>query len=220
MKKIVNKISILLVAVLLTLSCSKTEVVQTDTLEERIAKDASLKKSIDAATELYSNLYRTYINNSDQYNAELQGIIERINNKTATDADYARVEAITGTSYDEFVGGIKKFATSLAELNNQYPELSKMKASDLQTTFENAIKLNPELQGSLGVSAVVNGRVEACPLRDICNLAVALTKLFAGDPICAAIGVTTIPVVGGLLCSIVLNIGSAILVGICNALPC
>jgi len=109
---------------------------------------------------------------------------------------------------------------SLNDLNKAFPELSEMKQAELQATLTKAIELNPELRNSLGKSIVVNGRTEACPLRDICNLAVTLTKLFAGDAICVAINVTTIPVIGGLLCTLVLNIGAGLLTTICNALPC
>ncbi|QQR96804.1 MAG: hypothetical protein IPK18_07705 [Sphingobacteriales bacterium] len=153
-------------------------------------------------------------------NNELETLATKINNKTATAADYDKVEQIVGVPYDEFIVKVRDFALALNDLNKAYPELSKMKQADVQATLTKAIELNPELKNSLGNSLVINGRTEACPLRDICNLAVTLTKLFAGDAICLAINVTTVPVVGGLLCSLVLNIGAGLLTAICNALPC
>lgn len=218
MKKLFNRITILLALVMMAGACEKAVKIQ-PSLEERISNDANLRKAIDNATDLYSSLSRTYVDNP-QLNTELEALATKINNKTATSKDYDRVQEIVGLSYDNFVGKIRNFALALNDLNESYPELSKMNQADLQKTLTSAIELNPELRNSLGKSLVINGKTEACPLRDICNLAVGLTKLFAGDAICAAINVTTIPVVGGLLCSLVLNLGAGLLTAICNALPC
>lgn len=219
MKKVFSKISIVLLSAMLFFSCSKTDVTSSETLEEKISNNASLRKAIDKAVDLYTGVSRTYINNPN-LNNELETLATKINNKTATAADYDKVEQIVGVPYDEFIVKVRDFALALNDLNKAYPELSKMKQADVQATLTKAIELNPELKNSLGNSLVINGRTEACPLRDICNLAVTLTKLFAGDAICLAINVTTVPVVGGLLCSLVLNIGAGLLTAICNALPC
>lgn len=219
MKSIFNKLTLIIVSVIMLSSCSKTEKLATETLEERISKDVSLRMAVDNAVSLYTTVSRTYINNP-QMSEELEILATKINNKTATSNDYKRVEEIVGVPYDVFIGKLKDFALSLHELNKKYPELSKMKQASLQATLTKAIDLNPTLKNSLGNSLLINGRTEACPLRDICNLAVVLTKIFAGDAICLAINVTTIPVVGGLLCSLVINVGAGLLTAICNALPC
>lgn len=219
MKRLFNKMAIVFAVVLFTGSCSKENKLAPATLEEKIAKDASLKQAIESATDLYQSLSKTYVQNPAE-SAELEQLAAKINNKTATAQDFSRVQQITGVSYDVFIGKIRNFALALNNLNKSYPELSKMKQQDLQKTLSKAIELNPELKNSLGKATVINGRTEACPLRDICNLAVTLTKLFAGDAICTAISVTTIPVVGGLLCSLVLSLGAGLLTAICNALPC
>jgi hypothetical protein len=219
MKSIFNKLTLIIVSVIMLSSCSKTEKLATETLEERISKDVSLRMAVDNAVSLYTTVSRTYINNP-QMSEELEILATKINNKTATSNDYKRVEEIVGVPYDVFIGKLKDFALSLHELNKKYPELSKMKQASLQATLTKAIDLNPTLKNSLGNNLLINGRTEACPLRDICNLAVVLTKIFAGDAICLAINVTTIPVVGGLLCSLVINIGAGLLTAICNALPC
>jgi hypothetical protein len=219
MKSIFNKLTLIIVSVIMLSSCSKTEKLATETLEERISKDVSLRMAVDNAVSLYTTVSRTYINNP-QMSEELEILATKINNKTATSNDYKRVEEIVGVPYDVFIGKLKDFALSLHELNKKYPELSKMKQASLQATLTKAIDLNPTLKNSLGNNLLINGRTEACPLRDICNLAVVLTKIFAGDAICLAINVTTIPVVGGLLCSLVINVGAGLLTAICNALPC
>ena len=219
MKKVYQIISIVLLGAIVFVSCSKTDKIVNESLEQRISKDATLRKAVDNAVNLYSGVSRAYINNPT-LNNELEVLATKINNKTATSTDYDRIEQIVGVPYDDFITKIKDFALALNDLNIKYPELSKMKQAELQATLTKAIDLNPELKNSLGKSIVINGRTEACPLRDICNLAVTLTRLFAGEAICLAINVTTIPVVGGLLCSLVLSIGAGLLTAICNALPC
>ncbi len=218
MKKLFNRLAIFLAVILFTGACSKESNLK-PTLEDRISQDVNLKKAIDNATDLYTSLSREYVQTAAQ-NSELELLANKINNKTATAADYARVQQIVGMPYDEFIGKVRNFALSLNDLAKSNPELAKMDAAQAQKVLTKAIDSNPELRSSLGKTLVINGKAEKCPLRDICNLAVTLTKMFAGDAICVAINVTTIPVVGGLLCSLVLNLGAGLLTAICNALPC
>lgn len=220
-KQIILFSSALLIAVTFFVACQKAtpDVAKTHSLSERIGHDVAFAKTIESATNLYTSTSGGSLNNSASI-AELQIIIAKVNNKTATSGDYARAESILGLPYDEFIKKLQDFGISLNDLSKKFPELSKMNKTDMQNTFTEAIKLNPELQNSLGNSVAINGRITACPLRDICNLAVQLTNIFGGSAICAAINVTTIPVIGGLLCTLILNIGVSILTGICNALPC
>lgn len=202
-------------------SCSKSNpaAVTPPSLESRLANDQAFKNTLTAAADLGMNLNITSLNN-DANIAELQQIAARINNKMASTQDYARIQEITGVSYNDFVAKLQTFGNSLNELSKKYPELSKMKQNDLSATFTKAIQLNPSLQSFVNNPTGKALRTAACPLRDICNLAVVLTKIFAGDTICTAISVSTIPVVGGLLCQLILTLGAGILTGICNALPC
>ena len=220
-KTFLSLISALLVASTLFVSCKKTEDAITNNapIEQRLSKDVVLTNAIAAAKDLYLKTSGGTLNDPKSIST-LQAIVAKVNNKTATAADYATAEAILGMPYDAFIKEMQNFGVALNEVNKKYPELAKMNNTELQATFAKAIELNPELKNSLGNTALVNGRSVACPLRDICNLAVTLTKLFAGDAICAAISVSTIPVVGGLLCTLILNIGVGLLTGICNALPC
>ncbi len=220
-KTFLSVIAIVLVACLSFVSCQKTTELTGSpaSLEQKLAKDQVLTDAINAAKDLYLKTSGGTLNDANSL-TELQAIIAKVNNKTATSADLTKAATILGMPYESFIKEIQEFGVALGKVNEKYPELSKMNSSDLQATFTKAIELNPELKNSLGADAIVNGKVMACPLRDICNLAVTLTKMFAGDAICAAINVTTIPVVGGLLCSLVLNLGAGLLTGICNALPC
>lgn len=202
-------------------SCNKevTKVKSNETLDTKLSKDALFKNTLDAAAQLGMTLNVDAL--SDNKNiAELETLAAKINNKTASTADYARVQVIVGVSYDELIASLQKFGLTLNELNKKYPELAKMDQTEMASTFTKAIQSNSDLQNFVNNPTNQVLRVAACPLRDICNLAVVLTKLFAGDTICTAINVTTIPVVGGLLCQLVLNLGVGILTGICNALPC
>ncbi len=211
---------LIIVSAISFVSCQKETKVTKDTLESRLANDDVFKNVLTAAAEMGTQLNADALSNENNITT-LQDIVGRINNQTATAADYANVKTITGVTYDEFIKTLQNFGLTLNELNKKYPELGKMNQADLSAIVTKSIQSNPDLQEFVSNP---NGtellRINGCPLRDLCNLAVTLTRLFAGETICAAINVTTIPVVGGILCQLVLNLGVGILTGICNALPC
>jgi hypothetical protein len=220
MRKIFQKFMMLLVASSLSfVSCQKETALLTETLDVRLSKDQVFKNVLDAAADMGTSLNVETLSNDDNM-TELRSIAERINSNTATPQDYDRVEAISGVTYSEFIGTLQRFGLALNELNKKYPELSNMSQTDLSATVTSAIQANPELQNFVSNPDGITQRINGCPLRDLCNLAVTLTRLFAGDAICAAISVATIPIIGGLLCNLILNLGVGILTGICNALPC
>lgn len=214
--------SIFAMSAVVLVSCNKDSISAVDqSLEARLSKDAKFENTILAATDLGLSLNIEALS-KDANIQTLKMIALRIENKTATPADYEQVQAITGLPYEAFIEKLSAFGKTLYELNQAYPELAKMKQEDMSAAFGKAIKANPEINNLIVTPVLVNEtmRVAACPLQDICKLAVALTKIFAGDTICAAIGVATIPIVGGLLCQLVLTLGVAILNGICGVLPC
>ncbi|MDB5226741.1 MAG: hypothetical protein JWN78_934 [Bacteroidota bacterium] len=222
MKKHLHSLLLMFVCTssLLIGSCNKeAAVVAQQSIETRLANDPVFKNTLTAAADLGMNLNIESLSKESNI-ADLKSIAERINNKTATAQDYARIKEITGVSYADFIAQLQKFALSLNDLNKKYPELSKMKQAELSSTVTKAIQLNPALQSFVNNPTGKALKVAACPLRDICNLAVVLVKLFGGDAICTAISVSTIPVIGGILCQLILSVGVSILVGICNALPC
>ncbi|MBK9329518.1 MAG: hypothetical protein IPM95_09455 [Sphingobacteriales bacterium] len=222
MKKYFQRFMMLLIVAssLSFVSCQKqTAAIATEALDVKLSKDQAFKDVLTSAADLGTKLDIQSLNN-DANIAELRSIAASINNKTATPQDYNRVKAITGVAYDEFILDLQKFGLALNTLAKKYPEMSKMNQNDLSATFTKAIKANPELQNFIGNPAGVTGRIAACPLKDLCNLAVILAKIFGGDALCAAISVSTIPVIGGVLCQIILTIGVSILTAICNALPC
>lgn len=218
MKTFFNKLFFIqFVGLFLFVSCSKQQTSQP--IEDQLANDVAFRKAIVSTIDFGVLALNADIHNETNIK-NLQDIITKVANKTATSADYTKAEELLGTSYSNFKTALDNWAVSLNDLNKKYPQLQEMNNDELAETFTKAINKNAELKEKLATPVVINGRVEACPLRDICKLAVTLTNLFAGQTICAAIGVTTIPVVGGILCQIVLTLGTSILNGVCNALPC
>jgi hypothetical protein len=212
--------SVMAVSSVVMVACKKDNLVGVDqSLQNRLSKDVLFENTILAATDMGMNLDVEAL--SKDANIEiLKSIAARINNKTAIAADYEQIKAITGVSYDEFIGKLQTFGMALYELNKAYPELGKMKQDDMSALFGKAIQSNPEIN-SLVVNPIGSTlRVGACPLQDICKLAVVLAKIFGGDALCLLIGTATIPIIGGLLCQLILSVGVAILNGICGVLPC
>ena len=205
---------------LLIESCNKeVAAVKQQSIESRLANDPLFKNTLTAAADLGMNLNIESLSKESNI-VDLKSIAEKINNKTASTQDYARIKEITGVPYADFIAQLQKFAISLNDLNKKYPELSKMKEAEVSAAVTKAIQLNPALQSFVNNPTGKAMKAAACPLRDICNLAVVLVKLFGGDAICTAISVSTIPIIGGILCQLVLSVGVSILAGICNALPC
>lgn len=206
---------------LFTVSCQKEDVKAVETsLETKLANDQRFENTILAATALGTSLDITSLS-SEENIQELTAIAERINSKTATAADYQRVKDISGVTFEEMINKLGNFNLALAELNKAYPELASMKQDDLSSLFTATIKSDSKLSNLIANPAQHSEfmKVAACPLQDICKLAVTLTNLFAGNAICAAIGIS-IPVIGDLVCKLVLTLGVGILNGICGALPC
>lgn len=204
----------------LTVSCKKeAAVVAEQTLEDKLSADARFIATIEAAAEMGTSLNVESLSNTQNIE-ELKVIAAKINNKTANSAEYDRVKEIAGVSFEEMIGSLGKFNMALSELNKAYPELASMPSDELSAIVTKAIKDNSELTNFL--SNPINGgefMKAGCPLQDICKLAVTLTNLFAGNAICAALGIS-IPVIGDIVCRLVLTLGVAILNGICGALPC
>jgi hypothetical protein len=221
MKKITSKLLLLFICMgsLLIGACQKESVSAEQTIESKLSKDPLFKTTLQAAADLGMNLNIESLSNENNIQ-ELQSIAQRITVKMATADDYARVQEIAGVSYNDLVSKLQNFAVSLNDLNKKYPELGKMKQDKLSAAFTKAITQNPDLQSFVNNPTGKALKAAGCPLRDICNLAVVLVKIFAGDTICTAISVSTIPVIGGILCQLVLTLGVGILTGICNALPC
>jgi hypothetical protein len=203
-----------------SVSCKKeTEAIAEQSLEDRLSVDARFVTTIETATELATSLNIESLSTAQNIE-EMKYIAEKINNKTATPADFARVQEIAGLSFEDMMSHLGKFNLALSDLNKAYPELANMPTDELAAVVTKAIQNNSELNNLVAHPIQTGEYFKAgCPLQDICKLAVTLTNLFAGNAICAALGIS-IPIIGDIVCRLVLTLGVAILNGICGALPC
>lgn len=210
-----------LLSIVFLSSCNKDvaeEVKQESSLSARLAKDKTFSDVVNSAVALYNSTSADLLANEVKIN-ELKAIATKINDKTATAEDRARAEALLGVSFDEYTAKLRDYGVALSALDKKFPELKNLNNDAQASVFADAVKLNSELN-SLMQPQMVNGRVVACPLRDICKLAVSLAALFGGEALCTAIDVSTIPIIGGFLCRLIITLGTNILNGICMALPC
>ena len=121
-KTLIPLLSMLLIVMALFTACNKkADVIATPTLEQKLAKDVVLSNAIEAAKELYLKTSGGTLNDPNSITA-LKSIVEKINNKTATTADYTKAEAILGMSYDGFIKELQTFGIALAKVNEKYPE--------------------------------------------------------------------------------------------------
>ena len=212
--------SVIAIVSVVIVACNKDNpLAVTPPLENRLAKDVLFKNTILAATDMGMSLDIESLSTESNID-QLKMIAVKIDNKTATAADYDKIKTITGVSYDDFIAKLQNFGKALYALDKAYPELGKMKPDEMSLTFTKAIKASPEINSLVANPLGASLRVANCPLRDLCKLAVTLAKIFGGDALCALIGTSTIPIIGGLLCQLILSIGVNILNGICMALPC
>ncbi len=221
MKKIFLLPMLAMLSIVFLPSCNKDvaeEVKQETSLSARLAGDKVYAEVVSSAVSLYNSTSADLLDNEAKIN-ELKGIASKVNDKTATADDKARAEALLGVSFEEYTANLRDYGIALSALDKKYPELKNLNNDAQAAVFADAMKQNTELS-ALMQPQMVNGRVVACPLQDICKLAVSLTALFGGEALCTAIDVSTIPIIGGLLCRLIITLGTNILNGICMALPC
>ena len=212
--------AVLSFSTIFTVSCSKdADVVEVQSLEDRLSADARFATTIESASQLATSLNVESLSAPENIE-EMKALAQKINNKTATPADYERVKEISGASFEDMMNNLGKFTLALSDLSKAYPELENMSPDEMSAVFGKAIQNNSKLNELLANPVNAGEFMKAgCPLQDICKLAVTLTNLFAGNAICAALGIS-IPVIGDIVCRLVLTLGVAILNGICGVLPC
>src|SRR6186997_158839 len=100
MKKriLILMLGIFSITAVLLVACNKDSITPAGpSLEDRLAKDPVFKNTILAATDIGMS-FDVQSLSSAQNIEELKAIVAKINDKTATAADYDRVETITGVS--------------------------------------------------------------------------------------------------------------------------
>lgn len=117
---------------------------------------------------------------------------------------------------DAVVGEI---GISLVKMYERYPELGQLSQEEANALFSRVISNNEVLMDL--VAGLDGAAFKACPLKDLCGLAVTIGNLFLRPVVCDAIvGAITIPIVGPALCNIAMLLITGLLNGICDALPC
>ncbi len=209
MKKVLMYCLVLSISTtLLFTSCSKQDVVleaQTEISHDEQFLDA-VKSSLDIVIVAQDN---NWLGNAEQ--------ISELLSKTGNDASaQTELESLLGMSQEAYLEQMKSFAFSINNLFESRPEMKDMTSAERQAFFADAIAQNEELAAY--VSELQAG-LRGCLLQDICNLVVTLAELIGGPFLCDYLA-NAVPVVGPILCTIILDIASDLLTGICNVLPC
>lgn len=190
MKKVFYSVFMLFFAVAVTTSCQKEiQPIVKQSLESKLSGDEDFAKMMTSAGELLVNL-------------DLNGVTE----ESFASSLKANQGGITTN--------LEAFGQALVDLEDRY-ELSKLSASELQATIKSAYEMNPMLQQSLDAIGAKAGSDGA----KICRGVVSLAGLLGGGTLCTVIGVSTIPVVGGVLCTVVTTLATGILNALCDLIP-
>lgn len=212
MKKLLFSAFMLVTSVAFFSSCQKeAQPVVKQSLESKLSTDENFKKMLTATASLSSSL-------TEAITADDAAKIAEILNKKdkATEAELAFVTERLGNTPQLFLKNLTDFATSFNELEKTYA-LSKLSKTELTNLVNGAFAANPELKNEL-VALNANGKAGSVGA-GICRLAVSLASLFGGGALCTAINVSTIPVIGGVLCSALLGVATNILNAACDLIP-
>ncbi|MEZ5053753.1 MAG: hypothetical protein R2807_03120 [Chitinophagales bacterium] len=125
-KTFLSVIAIVLVACLSFVSCQKTTELTGSpaSLEQKLAKDQVLTDAINAAKDLYLKTSGGTLNDANSL-TELQAIIAKVNNKTATSADLTKAATILGMPYESFIKEIQEFGVALGKVNENIRNYQK-----------------------------------------------------------------------------------------------
>lgn len=108
---------------------------------------------------------------------------------------------------------------SLVKMYERHPELGQLSQEEANALFSRVISNNHELMDL--VAGLDGAAFKACPLKDLCGLAVTIGNLFLRPVVCDAIvGAITIPIIGPLVCNVAMLLITGLLNGVCDALPC
>lgn len=133
-------------------------------------------------------------------------------NATAT----AELEGVLGVTKGAYIETMTRFAVSINAIYEAEPQLANMNNAQRQDYFNKLIANNAEISGYL---TQINEDLRACFLQDLCNGIVSIAALVGGPVLCDIIS-GAVPIIGGALCGIVIDLAKNLLTGICNGLPC
>lgn len=193
-------------------SCSSIEEAQ-PTVAERISADAgftlALNSTVDVVVAATEN---QWLANS----GAIQELVRKAEGRDLTAAETAQLESLIGMDLAAYTRLMTDFGNAWNGLLEKYPALADMSAAERQAIFAEAVGNNEVLLAHL---AEVQEMMRACLWQDLCGLVVNIAELVGGPLLCDLIA-NAVPIIGPLLCNIVLDIAKDLLMGICALLPC
>jgi len=196
-------------------SCQKEVTkVSTESLSVRMSGDEEVVEAYRATLNVFmAGVQNNWIANKPAIDA----LVTKVRLQTATPEELATLEEYVGMPYAMFESKMNDFATRMAHVAQKYPELENMSELERQAIFTKVAEKNPELLASaLTLKASMRGQ---CPWQDLCNGIIDLAKLIGGPFLCDLIA-GSVPIIGPLLCNIVLSIAADLLKSLCLLLPC
>ena len=214
MKKLFYSLFLFVASATVMTSCQKEVApIVEQSLSAKLSKDDNFKKMMSSTVSMSTSLTGNAISQEDG-----QLILDIIKKgKNASISEKAFVQSTIGASPEIFGAELTSFLGSLAELEKSY-KLSELNQAELNTAISGALDLNPTLKKQLTSSVNINGKA-AVNGAGICRLVVLLASTFGGTALCGVIGVATIPVIGGVLCTVLVGLATNILNAACDLLP-
>lgn len=211
MKKLFYSVFLFVASATVMTSCQKEVApIVEQSLSAKLSKDANFQKMMETTVSMSKTFTGNAISQED--GALVLDIIKKGNK--ASKSEIAFVKSTLGSTPEAFGNQLSTFLGSIAELEKSY-KLSELNQAELNTAISGALELNPALKQQLTSAngkAAVNGA-------GICRLVVLLASTFGGTALCGVIGVTTIPVIGGVLCTVLVGLATNILNAACDLIP-
>lgn len=212
MKKLKSiSLLLMLIGIISFSSCSKIEEQPIKVTSEILTNDVVFEDAIKSSLEV---VVLAQQNNWQSNSSEIARLLELANNGDINAE--SSLEELIGMSRASYLTLMEDFATSINDLNVKYPSLQDMSQAERTALYSSAIENNESIQNYV---AELKDSFRGCFIQDLCNGIVNIAALIGGPALCDVIA-NAVPVVGPLLCNLVLDIAKDLLFGICNALPC
>lgn len=214
MKKLFYSVFLFVASASFLTSCQKEVApIVEQSLSAKLSQDDNFKKMMESTVAMANTFSGDAISTED--GVLILNIIKKGNKASASEVKFVKDKL--GASPEVFGAELTTFLTSVENLEKSY-KLSELNQSELNTAISGAMDLNPTLKQQLTTSANVNGKA-AVNGAGICRLVVLLASTFGGTALCGVIGVATIPVVGGVLCTVIVGLATNILNAACDLIP-
>ena len=186
-----------LAAVVSFTSCSKVEELPKQITSDVLASDLVFENAIKSTLEFVAV---SQANNWEANGEEIYRLMNLADNGDAT--ANASLTELLGMERTAYVSFIEEFAVNVNNLNEKYPSLLDMNSAEKNALYAAAITSNENIQSFV---FELQETYRACLAQDICNGVVNLAALIGGPVLCDVIA-NAIPVVGSLVCNLVLDL--------------